>query len=259
MAQIESLWSRLPSMYRRDQEKVLWQGPVAVATSVASGGRPLPIDVAGADRGFAVLTDSHLIIGNYSKLLRRPSVWESFSLADLTPNLDDPRGCAFVVKAIGPVDFVVISPSTDHTGFREAVMTWLRDSSKASSATDVQRILKEDERILVRVGARKYRRAREEPEFGFLYLTHERFIEHFPQSNVSPLQSHAFSLIHSAGFRDGVLLVRSRKAIRDLWYRLESEQDRREFAATLLNRCADARRESEESPFILVDKPEWPF
>lgn len=114
------LWERLPARLRHNGEQVLWEGHAAVSTAAVVNGEMVPIDVAGVDLGFVVLTDRQLVIGHLTKLMKRIEVWDSFDTAVLQPETNDPRGVAFKVNQIGPVDLVVTMPSRDLEGLRRA-------------------------------------------------------------------------------------------------------------------------------------------
>jgi hypothetical protein len=81
----------------------------------------IPVDVAGLDKGFLVLTNQNLIIGHLTSLVKRPEVWDVFGVNSLEATTGDPRGVALKIKQLGPIDLVVVMPKTDLDGLRCAV------------------------------------------------------------------------------------------------------------------------------------------
>lgn len=105
-----TVWAKLPDDCRQTGEEVLWEGPAAVMTAAKIGNEPHPIDIAGVDWGFAVLTDEQLIIGNFTRIGKNPDVWDVFQLSDITPNTDHSEGVAFIINQFGPIDLVMVMP-----------------------------------------------------------------------------------------------------------------------------------------------------
>lgn len=118
------LWEQLPMGARRNGEQVLWEGAAAIQTGAIIDGNGHMIDTAGVDLGFLIVTTQQVIVGHRKKrALRREAleVWEALDADDLEDIHDDPRGKAFVVSRLGPVDLIVCAPARDLDGLTDAV------------------------------------------------------------------------------------------------------------------------------------------
>lgn len=115
------LWEQLPSNYRSNGEQILWEGHSAVMTAAVVRDQLVPIDQAGVDRGFLILTDRRLIVGHRTKLRNKPEPWEAFALSRIEMDADHPQGVSFENPNLGPVDLIIAMPSRGLPELRAAI------------------------------------------------------------------------------------------------------------------------------------------
>lgn len=124
------IWEQLPVGRRRNGEQVLWEGAAAVSTAAVVHDQPHPIDTAGVDLGWLIVTSQQVLVGHRrKKLLGAPKVecWDAFSADDVASIQDHPMGVAFEITRFGPVDMLIAAPARDLDGLRTAVNSfWLR-------------------------------------------------------------------------------------------------------------------------------------
>jgi hypothetical protein len=119
------LWEQLPVRHRDLGEVVAWEGRAALVTSVGVGDDFQPVDEAGSEAGFLVITNQKLVVGHLGKLLGKPVVWYAFELANVELMPRHPRGVAFTIIE-GPVGFVAGIPTEDDEGLRRVASTLLQ-------------------------------------------------------------------------------------------------------------------------------------
>jgi hypothetical protein len=126
------LWEQLPTNYKRNLEQIIWEGASAVMTAMIVHGNPQPIDTAGIDRGFLILTNQRLIIGHRSKFRGKPEPWSAFDLQDIEADPDHPQGIVFAAPGFGPIDLILCSPSRGLDELRKATGSLVDPIAEAS-------------------------------------------------------------------------------------------------------------------------------
>lgn len=104
----------MPKEARRNGEQVLWEGAAAVSSAALVDDALYPIDTAGVDLGFLIVTTQQVVVGHRKRRRLRGEVlevWERLDRGDIEAIEDHPMGVAFVIGRFGPVDLIICAPS----------------------------------------------------------------------------------------------------------------------------------------------------